>query len=410
MTIIESPVCILAMCPIAPFKPFCLLKTGPVRRRVHDRRTCMSVRIPALDLRRHRLIKLQISAIFYANGIRKPLDNFGRSLIFYGMITRRTPLTLATAASFSFPQIIRANPDDLDTAIAALSQLHSLQIRRGDETVYSAAPRGAGLNAFANIKSCSKSIVSLLLGIAIDRGSIPSVDATLGEVAPDILPGAATAGAADITMEDLVTLRAGLERTSGPNYGEWVSSSNWLADALTRPMVAKSGGRMLYSTGSTHILGAALAEATGQSLLAQARSRLGQPMGFEIPAWTRDPQGYYLGSNEIALRPTAMLDIATLLRDGGRFKGAQIVSQSWMTASTKPHARSSWSGLSYGYGWFPTPSGYVLARGYGGQIIAAHRELNLAVAITSDPTLPARSGGYFGDLMRLLDGPVTKFA
>lgn len=58
------------------------------------------------------------------------------------------------------------------------------------------------------------------------------------------------------------------------------------------------------------------------------------------------------------------------------------------------------------YGWFRSESGYVLARGYGGQVIAAHPERRLAVAITSDPTQPARSAGYFGDIMDLLDGPV----
>ncbi len=147
-------------------------------------------------------------------------------------------------------------------------------------------------------------------------------------------------------MEDLVTLRAGLERTSGANYGDWVSSRNWIADALTRPMVAEPGTRMLYSTGSTHILGAALAEATGKSLLLQARERLGDPLRIEIPSWTRDPQGYYLGGNEMALKPTAMLEIATLLRDRGAVGETQIIPTNWIEVSTKPHARSPWSGLA----------------------------------------------------------------
>lgn len=298
----------------------------------------------------------------------------------------------------------------MHAAIRNLPQLHSLQIRRGNETVFAEAPRGPGLDRLANIKSCSKSIVALLLGCAIDRGEITSVDATLGTVAPGIVPVGAAPGVADITMEDLVTLRAGLERTSGANYGAWVSSPNWLADALGRPMIAEPGTGMLYSTGSTHILGAALAEAAGQSLLALARGRLGTPLGITIPPWTRDPQGYYLGGNEMALNPTAMLDIATLVRDGGRFGGERVISEGWIAASTQPRARSPWSGLSYGYGWFLSRSGYVLGRGYGGQIIAAHKARNLAVAITSDPTRPARSGGYFGELMRLLEGPVLAVA
>ena len=325
------------------------------------------------------------------------------------MFTRRS-FMFASSASLALPHLARAQSRDLDSAVARLEQLHSLQIRHGDEIVFAAGPRGPGLNRLANIKSCSKSIVALLLGAAIDRDEVGSVTARLGDVAPGILPSDATPGAEDITMEDLVTLRAGLERTSGANYGAWVNSRNWLSNALTRPMVAKPGGQMLYSTGSTHVLGAALSEATGQSLLLQARSRLGDPLGIEIPAWTRDPQGYYLGGNEMALRPTAMLEIATLLRDRGRYNGAQVISASWMEASIRPRARSQWSGLSYGYGWFLSPSGYVLARGYGGQIIAAHPGRNLAVAITSDPTRPGRCGGYCGDLMVLLDGPILALA
>jgi CubicO group peptidase (beta-lactamase class C family) len=325
------------------------------------------------------------------------------------MMYRRTFLT-TTAAVLSTPFIGRAQTDDLRSAIDALPQLHSLQISRGADTLFADAPRGPGLDRLANIKSCSKSIVALLLGAAIDRGEVTSVQARLSEVAPKILPSNATQGAEAITLEDLVTLRAGLERTSGPNYGAWVNSRNWLADALSRPMVAEPGGQMLYSTGSTHILGGALAEATGQSLLSQARERLGRPLGIEIPPWTRDPQGYYMGGNEMALRPTAMLKLAKLMRDGGQHDGAQVIPESWVAASVQPYARSPWSGLSYGYGWFLSPSGYTLARGYGGQIIAAHKARNLAVAITSDPTQPARSGGYFGDLLRLLDGPVLALA
>ena len=242
------------------------------------------------------------------------------------------------------------------------------------------------------------------------QGSIPSVNATIGEIAPSIIPSNATPGVEDLTIEELLTLRAGLEGTSGRNYGAWVNSEDWVAFALRRPMVATPGGRMIYSTGTTHILGAVLAVATGKSLLAQARAVLGQPLGIEIPAWTQDPQGYYFGGNEMALTPRAMLRIATLMRDQGRFDGEQIIPADWIDQSTQARTRSPYSGFDYGYGWFLTRSGFIIARGYGGQIIAAHPEQDLAVAITSDPTSPARSGGYFGDLMDLLEGPVLSLA
>ena len=328
------------------------------------------------------------------------------------MLTRRA-FSATLLGAMAVPLVARAfaqAPSDIRSRIAVMSQLHAILVQRGDEIIVAEAPRGRGLDRVANIKSCSKSIVGLLTGNAIAQGSIPSVEATIGEIAPSIIPSDATPGVEDLTIEELLTLRAGLEGTSGRNYGAWVNSEDWVAFALRRPMVATPGGRMIYSTGTTHILGAVLAVATGKSLLAQARTVLGQPLGIEIPAWTQDPQGYYFGGNEMALTPRAMLRIATLMRDQGRFNGDQIIPADWIDQSTQARTRSPYSGFDYGYGWFLTRSGFIIARGYGGQIIAAHPEQDLAVAITSDPTSPARSGGYFGQLMDLLEGPVLSLA
>lgn len=296
--------------------------------------------------------------------------------------------------------------DGIRRAARGLNQLHALMVQRGDEVIVAEAPRGSGLDRAANIKSCSKSIVALLLGTAVARGEIKSANARLGDVAPKLIPTNSTPGAAAITMEDLVTLRGGLESTSGANYGSWVQSPNWVSYALRRPMIDAPGGRMIYSTGSTHILGAAIATVTGKSLLALARERLGAPLGLEIPGWRRDPQGFYFGGNEMTLTPRGMLKLAVLMRDRGRIGNTQVIAPSWIDASLTRRTQSPFSGLGYGYGWFLSESGFVLARGYGGQIIAAHPARKLAVAITSDPNQPARSAGYFGDLMALLEGPI----
>lgn len=326
-------------------------------------------------------------------------------------LTRRQ-FTAGTTAVLAAPLIAprRATAEapalDIREAARAFPRLHAVLVQRGDDMIFAEALRGPGLDRTANIKSCSKSIVALLLGVAIDRDEIPGVRTRLAEVAPRLVPDNVGSDIAEITLQDLVTMRAGLEATSGPQYGAWVNSADWVAYALRRPMVGEPGGRMIYSTGSSHILGAALTEATGQSLLAQARARLGDPLGIEIPAWTRDPQGYYMGGNQMALTPRAMLRIALLMRDGGRFDGRRVVSRDWMEASARPRTVSPWSGLGYGYGWFISDSGYLIARGYGGQVIAAHPARELAVAITSDPGQPARSQGYFGDLMQFLDGPI----
>jgi len=299
-----------------------------------------------------------------------------------------------------------AGPFDAALAEArGLDQLHAIVILAEGLEAAAEAVRGPALDRPVNVKSVSKTLVAALLGAAIDRGEVPGVGATLGDVAPGLIPPGADPGVAEITLGDLVSLRAGLERTSGANYGQWVSSADWVADALARPFVAEPGGRMLYSTGSFHVLGAALAEAAGESLLAQARARLGRPLGIEIPPWTRDPQGRYLGGNQMALSPRAMLRFGEMIRQGGTWEGARVLSERWIDASFEPRARSPWSGLRYGYGWFldrGEGGRLAIARGYGGQVIAVAPAARVTVAITSDPTRPARSEGYFGDLMGLV--------
>ena len=292
-------------------------------------------------------------------------------------------------------------------------QCHALMIRQSGQTVLTERFRGPGLNRAVPIKSVSKTIVAALTGAALDRGELPSVDATIADVAPGLIPPGADRRVAGITVENLVTMQAGLERTSGANYGEWVSSSNWVANALGRPFVAEPGARMLYSTGSFHILGAVLSEVSGQSLLALARQRLGAPLGFDIPAWTRDPQGRYLGGNEMALTLNAMVSFGEMYRLGGQFGGAQVLSRDWVAQSLERRTQSYFSGLDYGYGWFLGQGGgvsYALARGYGGQIICIAPDIELTLAITSDPTRPARSGGYFGDLQGLLERQILPLA
>lgn len=328
-------------------------------------------------------------------------------------LTRRAMMT-ASAALLASPALGQTNPWQIVADRArAMEQCHALMISIGGSQVLAERFRGPGLDRAVPVKSVSKTIVAALTGAALDRDEIPSVTATLAEVAPRLIPAGADPRVGALTIENLVTMQAGLERTSGQNYGSWISSRDWVADALLRPFVAEPGGRMLYSTGSFHVLGAVLSEVGGASLLALARSRLGDPLGMEIPAWTRDPQGRYLGGNEMALTLSDMVRFGEVYLSGGVWDGARVLGGDWVSASLQPRTSSPFSGLDYGYGWFlgsAAGQDYALARGYGGQVICIVPGLNLSMALTSDPTRPARSQGYFGDIMRLIEEAVIPTA
>lgn len=314
---------------------------------------------------------------------------------------------LAGAGALCLAPRLRAQDADWAGVIehaSELDQLHALIVAVDGSRQVEERFRGPSLGTPVNIKSVSKTVVSALLGAAIDRGEI-TLDATLGEVAPRLIPDGADPRVADITMEDLVSLRAGLERTSGPNYGGWIASDDWVANALSREMVADPGGQMLYSTGSFHVLGAVLSEVSGLSLLEQARQRIGDPLGIEVPPWTRDNQGRYMGGNQMALTHTGMLRFGEMYRQEGRWDGEQVLPADWVERSWEPRARSPFSGMGYGLGWFlgrMEGHGFALARGYGGQVICVVPSRVMTIVITSDPDQPARSQGHFGDLMDLM--------
>lgn len=293
----------------------------------------------------------------------------------------------------------------IDAVVAraeALDQLHALLVHRGGKPLVERAFRGPGLDALANVKSVSKTLVALLTGIAIERGDLAGTDA---RVLP-LLGRAPTGDARDrLTVAHLLTMRAGLPSTSGPRYGAWVSSEDWVSYVLGAEPVAEPGTRYIYSTGGWHVLGAVLAEATGRSLHELARDWLAEPLGIAIPPWERDPMGRYLGGNQMALSPRDLARVGEMVRMGGRWNDAQVVPSDWIERSFTLRARSRWTGDGYGYGWFLTRMAGRFAaygRGYGGQVLAVVPELDLTIVITSDPTLPARSTGHFGDLLALM--------
>lgn len=323
------------------------------------------------------------------------------------LLSRRA-FTLTATAALAAPALHAQPAPRFARSLAAareLGQLHCLCIAQNGQTALAEAIRGPAPDRAVNVKSVSKTLVASLTGSVIGTGALPGVGARLADVAPDLIPTGADPRVADLTVADLLTMQAGLERTSGPNYGAWVSSRDWVADALSRPMEGRPGDGMLYSTGTYHILGALLAEVTGDNLLTLARRHIGEPLGVRIDGWTRDPQGRYMGGNNMALSPLAMLAFGEAWRRGGTGPEGRLVPEDWVAASWTARTRSVFSGDDYGYGWFlfdAAGSRVAYARGYGGQMIYVVPDQALTVAVTSDETQPARSEGHAGALKRLL--------
>jgi len=292
----------------------------------------------------------------------------------------------------------------VDRAADLAPPLTSLLVARDSTTVAEVYFNGRNPAQGTNLKSASKSVLSALTGIALADGTLDGVDQSIGPFFPTLLANAPRKQR--ITVDHLLTQQTGLESTSFGNYGAWVSSPDWVANALRRPMVDRPGGDMIYSTGTTHILGAVLAEASGRSLRAFAQDRLFDPLGVRIRSWQQSPTGRYFGGNNLALTPRAMLRFGQLYLNEGRFRGQHVLPADWVDLSWRTYVRSTYRDHQYGYLWFTHDLGgerVAFAWGYGGQYVFVVPRLNLVVACTSSlQTRPRGSDDHNEQILRLL--------
>lgn len=333
------------------------------------------------------------------------LINTGKLLL---LLTAATAFRGAYAAEVAGPDTaIQQGPfDSAVTSASNLPRIHGLLVAQQGKVVIEEVFAGPALDEPVNIKSVSKTVISALIGVAIERGIIKGVDQPVVALLGEQVPESATPGIDEITVGNLLSLQAGLRRTSGPYYGVWVNSENWVTHVLTRPFVAEPGGDMLYSTGSTHLLSAALTEASGRSTLRLARDWLGKPLGIELRPWVQDPQGNYLGGNQMSLSPRALLKFGEMYRRGGTYGVQRVLSQEWVQTSWQPRGRSPHTGHLYGYGWFINElAGEMVysARGYGGQMLYVIPGLATTVVITADTSQPSTGGSIYKRMNQWLE-------
>ncbi|TWA17637.1 CubicO group peptidase (beta-lactamase class C family) [Sinorhizobium medicae] len=289
----------------------------------------------------------------------------------------------------------------LVTSLATRDELKPLRaviVAQHGETIAEKGYRGHTTSESTNIKSASKSIISALVGIAIDKGLLDGPEQKIAALLKAELPPQPDPRINEITIGNLLSMQAGLGRMSGPNYGRWVSSRNWVRFALAQPFDDEPGGRMLYSTASTHLLSAILTKVGGKSTLELAREWLAPLEGFRIGAWDRDPQGIYLGGNQMAMSARSLLAFGELYRNRGRTpEGRQVVPADWIELSWQPRTESRFTGDGYGYGWFMRRIGeeaVYYGWGYGGQMLYVVPTLSLTVVMTSDESGPSARNGY----------------
>ena len=289
---------------------------------------------------------------------------------------------------------VRATADTLALAraidrAANLDPLNSLLVFHRDSLIVERYFGGMSAGRAVNVKSVSKTVLSPLIGIALRDSLLRSLDQPVSELLPEYFEADTNDDRRHITLRHLMSMTAGLEGTSFQNYGPWVTSPNWVRFALNQPVVCRPGECREYSTGNTHLLAVILSRQAGTDLITWARRVLFDDLEISLRPWDRDPQGYYLGGNNMRFTPRELATFGRLFLDSGRWKGIQLVPREWIDRSWTVVNRSRWNGSGYGNLWWTRRFNGETVRfgwGYGGQFMFVIPRLDLVVVVTSSLT------------------------
>jgi CubicO group peptidase (beta-lactamase class C family) len=239
------------------------------------------------------------------------------------------------------------------------------------------------------IHSCTKSIVSALIGIAIDMGFIESTDQSILNFFPDKSVANLGSEKGSISLEDLLTMSSGLECRDSYLYNwkglnEMRASDDWVQHMLDLPMADPPGSRFEYCNGGSYLLSAIIQQTTGMTALEFATQNLFLPLGISDVDWPANREGINYGWGEMSLKPRDMAKFGYLYLNLGRWNDQQILPEEWVRESTSAHIFAGTLSDSYGYQWWIDNKGYVMALGYAGQYIIVLPEQNMVVVFTSD--------------------------
>jgi len=265
--------------------------------------------------------------------------------------------------------------------------LHSLLIVRNGCVVADAYIHPFSQNSKHVLHSATKSIVSALVGIAIDKGYVESVNQPVLGFFPERTVATLDSRKRAMTLEHLLTMATGWEwQDSYEN--KWLSttqmqlSPDWIQHMLDLPMVEQPGTQFEYCNGASFLLSAIIQEATGMSTLAFAEKYLFGPLGISDETWLSNPQGVPIGYGRIWMNPRDMAKIGYLYLNKGLWAGQQLISSAWIEASTRQHF-SFPDGEGYGYQWWVEGSGIYKAMGFAGQRIIVLPEQDMVVVFTA---------------------------
>lgn len=284
------------------------------------------------------------------------------------------------------------------------SNIAGMVVRKEGKTLYENYFNDCTAASRIHVYSVTKSIVSILFGIAVDQGYIKSIDQKVLDFFPDYVVKKREKTIQHITLKNLLTMTAPYKYKFSP-YIKYFTSDDWVTFTLDLLGGREAIGSFRYTPLiGPDILTGILVKATGQSVLDFATEHLFSPLGItvenhvifhskeeqlafnkakDISGWVADLTGVNTGGWGLTLSPVDMANIGQLYLDHGIWNGTQIVSKKWIEESTKEHSQWKKHNLSYGYLWWVENGNGYSAMGDGGNVIYINSKKNIVISIAS---------------------------
>jgi len=296
-----------------------------------------------------------------------------------------------TDDSSSKPEVNYKKLNEAFSSAQQIENLTSLVVFHKDTIIKEGFYGSGGADVRQGVRSVTKSVMSILIGIAIDNGYLTSIDQTLGEFI-DTSVYTITPEKSAIKISHLLSMTGGFEwdeLTSVSGYNEWVLADNQVQYLLDKPLTAEPGQLFTYNSACTHLLSYIITKVSGMSTYEFSLQYLFNPIDVEEVDWYIDKQGYCNGGSGLIFTPHDMVKIGQLLLNHGVYNGKTIVSSDYIDMSTQMKISTGNTmsfAYSYGYCWWlgqKEEIDYIFANGYGGQFIVIVPSLELIVVATN---------------------------
>lgn len=226
---------------------------------------------------------------------------------------------------------------DTASALRNSKSIYSLVVSIKDSIVYAQSFNGKKEDELFNNQSLTKSIEAVLIGIAIDKGFIPSMDSKIVDFLP-VLKDDPDKRKLNITIGDVMNQASGLWHEDLRRMDIYLKQNDPSGYVLKQPLNSDPGSELHYNNAASHILSVILTKATGQTTLAFAQQYLFEPLDIHKVEWPAMKDGYNDGSGLLSVRLNTVdvNKIGRLLLNNGRYKGQQVVSSNWVQALLNP--------------------------------------------------------------------------